>query len=166
MPDLHASRRRSRNNGATTEDRLPPNDPTTEFALLGCLMQEPGIVFPQCEAGLAGGEEAFYDLRHRVIYQTMRELFQEESPLDAVTLQYRLRFYGTLDQVGGLDLIANLGDDVIVQSAPEYIQNLNRLYILRGLIRQGTEIVRQAYESTDDPRDLIEDLVTRVLSIV
>ena len=61
---------------------------------------------------LKSGSEAFYDLRHRTIYETLVEMYDRKDPIEVRTVQQHLRDRQQLDAIGGAPYLSSLPDSV------------------------------------------------------
>ena len=106
--------------------------------------------------------ECFYKQSHRYIYSAILELFNNNEPIDVVTVSEFLRDSNKIDQVGGRAYINDLALSVITTANIEYYAKLVfDKFILRELIKAGTEIVTTSYDdsSTEQAMDVAEKLI-------
>jgi replicative DNA helicase len=82
-------------------DRLPPNAPDAEMAVLSCQLRDPQMCLPMVVDGLDANEGAFYDLRNQTIQKAMFSMWNSGSPVNVITVCQKLKDEQTLDQVGG-----------------------------------------------------------------
>src|SRR5208283_2306861 len=113
--DLKKARRRK--NVSTSDpiklDRLPPHSPEAEQGVLGCALLDPNQSIGECIEKLKDdGKEAFYDLRHQTIYETLAEMFNSRQAIDVITVQQQLKDKQLLEQVGGIAYLSQLQDAV------------------------------------------------------
>src|SRR5215472_3529789 len=131
----------------TTLDRLPPQSLDSEQAVLGSLLVSgDGItrVIDIVEP------EYFYRKAHQIIYAAMLDLFDDNEPIDIVTVSQYLKDEGKLDGVGGRQYITDLSLSIATTANLEYYARIVRdKALLRNLIKAGTEIVGQCYEDPD-----------------
>ena len=67
-------------------DRLPPHSPEGEQGVLGCILVSPNDCMGECIEKLKdNGKEAFYDLRHQTIYETLAAMFNVRDAIDLIT---------------------------------------------------------------------------------
>ena len=140
-------------------EKLPPQSIEAEQAVLGALLVNPmnsskvfEILRPEC----------FYKQAHRNIYSGILHLFNNNEPIDVVTVSELLRDTNKLETVGGRTYINDLALSVITTANIEYYAKLvYDKYILRELIKAGTEIVTSSYDdnTTDQAMDLAEKLI-------
>ena len=103
--DFKKARRQkaARSESRPTLDRLPPHSNEAEMGVLGCALLDPNQCIGECIEKLKDdGKQAFYDLRHQTIYETLAEKFNSHEAIDIITVQQHLKDRQLLDQVGGI----------------------------------------------------------------
>ncbi|UTW45123.1 replicative DNA helicase [bacterium SCSIO 12696] len=133
-----------------------PHSIEAEQAVLGGLM-----IANEGFDGVAAivAENDFYSHDHRVIFAAMRQLSEQEKPLDPVTLSELLDTNQELDQVGGMvylaDIAANTPSSANVAA---YAQIVLERSIVRQLINASSDIVKRGYQPSgwDSSRLLAE----------
>lgn len=85
-------------NVASEMGNIPPQAVDIEDAVLGAMM-----VNSDCTDQVMDllAPDAFYDIKNRMIFQAMYELFNERSPIDMLTVVEKLKHMQTLDAIGG-----------------------------------------------------------------
>src|SRR5687768_12318218 len=92
MPDIH---------------RMLPASPDAEQGVLASFLLAPREVGGMCaEKGVKG--ESFHVPSHATIYETLIEMWDQNRPIDFITLTEVLRARGQLDQVGGAAFVTSL----------------------------------------------------------
>src|SRR5215469_10819718 len=105
--------RRQKSDTRQSVDRLPPHSTEGEQGVLGCILISPNDCMGECIEKLKdNGKEAFYDLRHQTIYETLTAMFDTREAIDIITLQQRLKDKGLLDQIGGIPYLSQLQESV------------------------------------------------------
>jgi len=141
-------------------DRLPPHSEEAEQGVLGCLLLNPSKCLDELdELGLQ--PEWFYDLRHRLIYQTARAMHFRSPPaaVDAITLQAELRQLGALEQAGGLAYLAGLPDRVpSAENLGSYARIVAEKWQLRTIIQTCSDVIGRVYEFEGNVPELLEEL--------
>jgi len=147
-------------------DRLPPHSQEAEQGVLGCLLLDPRENLPLCITELPGGAEAFYDLRHRTIYETALEMSEDGKPVDIISLQQALRDAKQLDAVGGLPYVSSLPDAVpCATHISYYLGILKQKASLRRLISTCTDYVSKAFDNEASAHKLVEDFERDALKV-
>ena len=83
--------------------KLPPQSLEVEQSILGAILFEHEALVKVLEVI---DEQDFYQDTHRWIFQAMVELFEENIPLDVLTVMERLRKKDRLEAVGGAVYLA------------------------------------------------------------
>lgn len=124
-------------------DRIPPYDASAEAAVLGAILLD-NARSVEVAAALSPGD--FYLEAHRRIYETMVELADRGSAIDAVVLGSALRDAGHLEKIGGAVVIAGLTDACAVPSQAEtYARIVHEKAVARRVIYSAQEIVAEGY---------------------
>ena len=98
--------------------------------------------------------EAFYNEKHRHIYQTMRELNDESESIDVITVSDKMIKNGTGNEKT-LEYLTDLTN--LLPSAANcgnYVKILHRDMILRNIIEKCNKIIENAYVSTNEEETL------------
>ncbi len=140
--------------------KLPPQSTEVEQSVLGAILLEHEALVKVLEVL---DERDFYQEIHRWIFQAMVELFEENVPIDVITVSERLKKKDRLEAVGGSAYLAELSEMVPTAAHVWHHANIVReKAILRTLIHSATTIVTESYEDTDDV-DLLLDRAEQVI---
>jgi len=161
-------RRRTRDNGdgagAAPDLRERPVDLAAERGVLGSIFLKPDA----CDdVALVLRPEDFADEAHQILFRHLLELHDGGKRIDTTIVLDRLRSKGDLERIGG---VAAIGE--IVQSVPHaahathYAQIVRDKSLLRSLIDAGTDILRDAYDSTDEPKELLSRAESKIFTIL
>jgi replicative DNA helicase len=148
-------------------DRLPPHSPEAEQGVLGCVLLSPNECMGECIEKLKDeGQEAFYDLRHQTIYETLAEMFNTREPIDVITVQQRLKDRQLLDQVGGIAYLSQLQDAVpSAANLSYYLEIVREKFLLRKMIQTCTGVVGRVYDYEGEVDALLDEVERDVLRI-
>jgi len=164
--DLKRTKRVRRTQSAATVDRLPPHSPECEMGVLGCVLLSPNECMGECIAKLKVGAEAFYDLRHQTIFDTLAEMFDHREAIDVITLQQKLKDKQLLEQVGGIAYLASLPDAVpSAANLSYYLDFVQEKYFLRKMIHTCTEVVGRVYDYEGEVDALMDEVERDILRI-
>lgn len=166
--DLKRTRRQAQAGGNSLRvDRLPPHSNEAEQGVLGCVLLSPNDNLGICVEKIKSGSEAFYDLRHRTIYEMLVEMYDAKEPIDLITLPQQLKNRSQLDAVGGLPYLTSLIDSVpSAANLGYYLEIVLEKHILRRVIATCTEIVAGVYEHEGEVDTLLDTVERDVLQIV
>jgi replicative DNA helicase len=143
--------------------RIPPQSLDSERGLLGALLLKPDAMHDV--ADLVRGD-SFYAEKHRIIYETMRELVDRGEPIDILTLTERLSAKNQLERIGGRSYIAELAG-----SAPSpgnfnhYAELVSRKHLMRSLIDTAYEITESAYDEARDSVEVLDNAEKSIYAI-
>lgn len=137
-------------------EALPPHSEEAERGVLGCVMLAPPEVLAECVVRFKPGAEVFFDLRHRAIYSAALDMFNEQRPIDILTLTQELRDLMQLDNCGGVAYLAELANCTpSAANLSYYIDILLAKYSLRKLIQTCHSTITKALEGTEDASALV-----------
>lgn len=143
--------------------RIPPQFLEGERAILGGVLLD-NDALPKVIAVLSPGD--FYREAHRLLYDTIIELFNRNEPVDWLTLTAALKANGRLELVGGVPFLTELIDAVpSAANILHYTQVVKEKAILRQMISASNEISTRCYEdhpSIDDFLDEAEQVMFRI----
>jgi len=146
-----------------TVDRVLPHDLEAERSILGAILVE-NSGWAKAAAIIAGA--SFYRDAHRRIWEAMQRLAAAGSALDFGLLRSELHRTGEEDEVGGAAYIASLVDGVPRSvNVEHYCRVVRAKALLRETIYAANQILTNAYDAETDPAMIVEDGVTRLLSL-
>ncbi len=108
----------------------------------------------------------FYIPAHQAIFEAMRELFDTNQAIDAVTVSEALRRRGELDKVGGVSYLARLVDIVPSTSNILYYSGIVEEHAKRReLIRAGASVTDVAFDIDEEIARVLDRAEQAVLSV-
>jgi replicative DNA helicase len=147
-----------------TEELVPLHSVDAEMSTLGSM-----ILKEQAAEEVFGilNEDDFYLPSHRMIYKAMRQLLNNNRPIDIISLKIELLERGDLASCGGEDYLVQLAEFVpSATNAAYYASIVVEKATLRRLDTAGHEIVKIVRDndegSADDKLDRAEALVFEV----
>lgn len=144
-------------------DRVPPQDNQAEQAVLGSILLDNDVV-ADVAASITAAD--FYRKAHRLIFQTMLELSEDDQAIDAITLRERLDSQNQLDDIGGIAYIAELAAIVPTAANAEYYANIvAEKATLRRLIRTSTDIINSSYDSDESLGELLDQAEQKIAGV-
>ena len=141
-------------------DRLPPHSIEAEQGVLGCQLLDPNKCIGEVLEELKDdGAEAYNELRHQTIQQTLFAMYDERTPIDLITVQQRLKDQQILDQVGGIAYLSQLQDAVpSAANLGYYLKIVREKYLLRKLIQTCSGVVGRVYDYEGDVEQLLDEV--------
>jgi replicative DNA helicase len=137
-----------------TLGRLQPQNVEAEQSVLGSMLLEKEVISTITEILKC---EDFYREDHREIFEAIMDLIDRAEPVDLITVSEQLKLRGTLENVGGLDYLANIASSVpTTANAKHYAKIVEEKSILRNLIRTSSEIVNMGFEASEEVSYVID----------
>lgn len=146
-----------------TIDRIPPQNLEAEVAVIGSMLLEKDAI-GLCIEKLSG--DNFYSDIHRKIFTNIVTLYDENKPVDILTLTERLKNQNELEAVGGASYIASIINSIpSAANVEHYVDIIQEKAILRRLIETSTEVIAQCYESPDNVREILDTAERKIFDI-
>lgn len=155
-----AQRRAGSSRRSPSPDRLPPHSQEAEQGVLGCCLEAPTECLGQVIETLRGDAQAFYDLRHQIIFDTLKLLENERAPVDIISVTQRLKERDLLEQIGGTSYLNDLQNATpSAANLSYYLEIVREKRSLRKWITLCTDIIGRIY-ANDDEGD-VETLIAK-----
>jgi replicative DNA helicase len=144
-------------------DRLPPQNLDAEKGVLGSILLDPNLAD---DVALILRPEDFYADANQKLYGHVLAMHDDGTRIDATLLLERLRSAGDLELIGGPAYIGEILHAVpYASNAVYYAEIVRAKATLRSLIHASTEILRDAYEPTLDPRELVSRAEEKIFAV-
>jgi replicative DNA helicase len=110
--------------------------------------------------------EAFYFKNHQEIYKAIILLYQNKTNIDIVTLVNFLQETGSLNKVGGIQILIELISQIPnLIYFEEYIKLVKDKFFRRCLIKLGYEAINSGYITNTPLEDILIDFETKVFNL-
>lgn len=143
--------------------RTPPHSREAEESVIGAvLLSEDAVneVMDQIHP------EDFYVPAHQAIFEGMRELFDSNQAIDAVTVSEVLRRRGELEKIGGVAYLTRLVDIVPSTSNIIYYAGIVEEHAKRReLIRAGASVTEVAFDIDEEIANVLDRAEQVVLGV-
>jgi replicative DNA helicase len=144
-------------------EKMPPQNIEAEVALLGSILIEEDAIHPALEII---NEDCFYKEAHKKIFSSIINLYNDNKPIDLVTLSEELTRTNSLEEVGGASYLASLANAVpTAANAQHYARIIKEKYILRSLISASTQIITESHEQGIDVDELLDKAERMIFDI-
>ena len=144
--------------------KVPPHDIEAEQAVLGSMLTDKDAVIAAMESLKP---ESFYREDDKAIYEAMQNLYNRAEPIDLITLKNELESMSKLEQVGGLEYLANLPEKAPTSAnVQKYISIVEEKSMLRSLIKTANELVDLGYSQTEDVEDIMDHAEKKIFDIM
>jgi replicative DNA helicase len=143
--------------------KVLPQNLDAEQSVIGCMLLD-----KSCVAQVAEGlkSEDFYRDAHKVLYNAIVALFQQDVPVDMVTLSEHLKSSEKLEAAGGITYITQICSSIETTAhLQSYIKIVEEKAILRRLIKASTEIIEDSYSKQNDVVKVLDGAEKRIFDI-
>jgi len=148
---------------SSQSERIPPQAIEVEQAVLGAMLLQKEAIGKAIEII---DKDCFYRDDHQKIFETLVHLYDENQPVDIITVSEELTSRKQLDKVGGRMYLLELTEKIATTANIEYHCNIVlEKSTLRKLINTSTQIVSQCYDATQDVDDLLDRAEQGIFSI-
>jgi len=143
--------------------RSPPHSREAEESVIGAVLLSKDAVNEVMDRI---HPEDFYVPAHQAIFESIRELFDSNQAIDAVTVSEALRRRGELEKIGGVQYLTRLVDIVPSTSNITYYAGIVEEHAKRReLIRAGATVTEFAFEIDDEIASVLDRAEQAVLSV-
>ncbi|HEY4495869.1 MAG TPA: replicative DNA helicase [Candidatus Paceibacterota bacterium] len=147
----------------TATSRIPPQNIDAERALLGSIMTRPDVIYDVVD--IVSGK-SFYSERHKIIYETMLELFGKSQPIDLLSMASRLKEKELLERAGGnLYLTELLGSVPSASNAKHYAEIVQKKSMMRRLIEAADHITSLGYDEAQDMAEVLDKAEKQIFDV-
>ncbi len=109
----------------------------------------------------------FYLEKNGKIFDVLKEMYNNHIAIDITTLSNELKNKNLLKEIGGVEYLAEIMEEVPTASNIDYyIKIVEDKSILRNLINEATNIVTLGYTNELSVEDTLDKAETRILNIV
>ncbi|MCI9676615.1 MAG: replicative DNA helicase [Lachnospiraceae bacterium] len=144
--------------------RILPHSVEAEQSVIGSMIMDKEAIVVASE--LITGED-FYNRQYGILFETMVELHDSDSPVDLVTLQNKLKEKDVPPEVSSLEFVRDLITAVPTSANIKYYANIvAEKSTLRKLIRLNEEIANTCYAGKESLEFILEDTEKRVFQLV
>lgn len=127
--------------------RIPPHSLEAEESVLGAVLIDKDAVVEVAELLRP---DFFYETKHALIFECVKELYEEREPVDIVTVAEKLKNRKVLKKIGGASYLTELVNRVPTSAhAINYAKIIKNLATKRELISEASKMVEESFnEST------------------
>ncbi len=143
--------------------RIPPQNLDAEMALIGSIMLRPDSLYEITDTISA---DSFYSEKHRIIFESMLELFNKRSPIDLLSVSNKLKEKAWLDQIGGNTYLTELVNIVPSSSNIKYYAEIvQKKHMMRRLIEASDHISQLGYDETKELEEMLDNAEKRLFDV-
>ncbi|MCX6740544.1 MAG: replicative DNA helicase [Candidatus Parcubacteria bacterium] len=143
--------------------KLPPQNIEAEQSLLGSLLIDKDAIIRV--ADLIDAQDFYMD-KHKIIYESIIDLFSKRDPIDLLTLANRLTDKGQLELIGGRTYLVSLSNMVPTSShVINYAEIVQKKATLRKLLKSASEITEIGYNEDEDVVDILDRAEQKLFAV-
>ena len=140
--------------------RIMPNNLEAEQSVIGSMIMDRDAIVMASELLI---REDFYHQQYGVLFETMVELYNEEQPVDVITLQNRLREKDVPAELSSLEFVGELVTSVPTSANIKYYAGIvKEKSMLRRLIKVNEEIASQCYLGRESLENIMADTEKKI----
>jgi replicative DNA helicase len=141
----------------------PPQSTDVEASLLGAIIIDADAIVKVADIVRPID---YYDSRHRMIYEACLRLYEQQSPIDVLTLSEELKAEGVLKEVGGGAYLTQLTNTVpTAANAEQYAAIVATKSIRRRLISASNEIAQIGHDEKRTIAELVEEAEAKLFEV-
>lgn len=143
--------------------KVPPHSAEAEESVLGALLLDKDAVIAVAQFLRP---DDFYDDRHKEIYKSCIELYEERIPIDVLTVAERLKKRKALKRVGGSGLLAELANKVPTAAHVEhYGRIVKESATKRSLMSAASRLVELSFDDSLAADELLDKAEVEVFAL-
>ena len=144
--------------------RIMPNSLEAEQSVIGSMIMDKEAIVIASETLI---KEDFYHQQYGILFESMIELYNEEQPVDVVTLQNRLREKDVPAELSSMEFVGELVTAVPTSANIKYYANIvKEKATLRKLIKVNEEIANECYLQNESVDDIMADTEKKIFNLL
>lgn len=144
--------------------KVPPQNIDAEISLLGSVLLDSEVITVIADKI---SSEDFYDKRHGTIYNAVLRLYEQNKPVDLLTLSSALKDQDELEQIGGSSYLTQLTNAVPTAAHGEhYADIVAEKAMRRKLIKASEDITSMSFaDNTSTVQEILEQAEARLFGV-
>lgn len=144
--------------------RTMPNSIEAEQSVIGSMMMDNAAVISASETLLA---EDFYHSQYAVLFDSIVELFNQNKPVDFITLQDKLKEKDVPPEISSLEYINDLVAAVPTSANVRFYANIvKEKSMLRKLIKITESIQNECYAGNEDLETIFAETEKKIFKLL
>lgn len=133
------------------------------MSVLGSLMLEKDAIIQVADIARVGD---FYKDDHNRIYEAILKLYENNEPIDVLSLANRLEETSLLEKVGGSSYLASLVNTVpSATNVAHYAKVVQKKALLRRLITVASEIIEMGFNESEDVQKVLDEAEQKLFAV-
>jgi replicative DNA helicase len=147
----------------TLQVRIPPHSSEAEESVLGALLLDKDAIIAVAEF-LDPGD--FYDDKHKDIYSSALELYEDRTPIDVLTISEKLKKRKVLKKIGGASYLVELANKVPTAAHVEHYGKIVKDQATkRSLMKAASTLVELSLDESMAANELLDKAESKVFSL-
>lgn len=143
--------------------RVPPHSSEAEMSVLGSLMIEKNALARVIDVI---DPDSFYSDKHKILFQSMMNLYNQNVPIDFITMRQELTKNGQLEFVGGLAYLTEVANfSPTAANIEHHARIIQEKFIKRALIETASGVIERCYDESADALEEIDSAESGIFSI-
>lgn len=143
--------------------RIPPQNIEAEVSVLGALMIDKNAITKIADMIRS---EDFYKGKHEKIFETVLELYQEQQPIDILSVSSKLKEKKELENIGGRGYLTEIINSVATASnIISHAKLVQKKSVLRRLIEAASDVVELGYEESRPLDEVLDEAQQKLFAV-
>jgi replicative DNA helicase len=144
-------------------ERLTPQNKEAEQSLLGSFLLDKDALLKVADAV---SPNDFYDEKHKIVYETILDLYRKHEPVDLLSLGNALEERNRLERIGGRTYLVHLSNTVPTASHVAHYANIvTKKATLRRLLKAASDISALGYDQAEDIMAVLDEAEQKLFSV-
>lgn len=144
--------------------RIMPHSTEAEQSVIGAMIMDRDAITIASEILTV---EDFYQKQYGILFEAMVELYTQNSPVDLITLQNRLKEKDVPPEISSLEFVRDMITTVPTSANVKYYAEIvSEKSALRRLIKVNEEIAASCYAGKDSVDDIMEDTEKKIFQVL
>lgn len=144
-------------------EKIPPHSIEAEESLLGSLLIDKDAIIKVADTIMP---QDFYKDAHKTIFETIKELYSNQEPIDIITLSNRLEEKKQLQAIGGRTYLARLSNAVATSgNITNYANIIQRKATLRRLQQAAAEISALSFDEEREIDEILDETEQKIFGV-
>ena len=150
-------------NNENTFAKIPPQNLEAEQSFLGCILLDKDSIIKVADIVT---ENDFYKDGHRIIFETIKELYAKHEPIDILSLTNLLNEKKRLEAAGGRTYLAHLANLTATSAhVVNYANIIQRKATLRRLLSAASEITELGFKEDESIDKLLDEAEQKLFGV-
>ena len=144
--------------------RILPHSDEAERAVVGSMMMDVDAIVTASEII---GSDDFYQRQYGILFDVMLELYNEEKPVDLITLQERLKNKDVPPELTSVEFIGDILNSVPTSAnVKHYAQTVADKALMRRMIKVNEDIANTCYLGKEPVETILETTEKKIFDLL